>query len=239
MIFSRPCVVFRDWGLGIMPWLRIRKTMALKKKLLWSRYFFKFLEWNLILEFGASDNQVGMQVEFPFLTKQNIAQRFSLKDELFSVSFCSSLSAWIKTLLCHSGHCWIPYLWEKLLETFRFNRTYLAELFFLSHPFCCPLLEATKMQLLKAPPHFVGGKRCPPQPQVGKGQDQQITSRFACSIHVGCLQLVSQLVVSLPGCWRDLSFHGSKTKLVSRLPPLLLCLCYTASPFLTLHPVFH
>lgn len=206
---------------------------------------FKFLEWNLILEFGASDNQVGIQVEFPFffffflefpfLTKQNIAQRFCMKDELVSMSFCSSLFAWIKTVLYHSGHCgWIPYLWEKLLETFGLNHTYLAE-FFLNHPFCCPLLEATKRQLLKAPPHCK-----PPPPGGGKGESNKLPGAshavfmldvFYSSVSRWCLYLVAwETSVSMgpkPNSFPD--FH-------------LFCFHFvldTASPSLALHPVFH
>ena len=42
-------------------------------------------------------------------------------------------------MLHHSGYCgWIPYLWEKLLETFGLKRTYLAKFFLLKHPFRWP-----------------------------------------------------------------------------------------------------
>lgn len=51
--------------------------------------FKTFLNETLILEFAAS-NLLGIIVEFLSLTKQNMAQRFYLENELVLMSFCSS-----------------------------------------------------------------------------------------------------------------------------------------------------
>lgn len=107
--------------------------------------------------------------------------------------------------------------------------------FLLTHPLCCPLLEATKRQLQEAPP--LGG-RC-----NLLGRDRQSvmnSSGFTCSFHGRHLLLISQLVVSSPGCWKDLNFHGSKTKPIHFLTSTSFAstLC-PVSPSLSVQPFFH
>ena len=108
-------------------------------------------------------------------------------------------------MLHHSGYCgWIPYLWEKLLETFGLKRTYLAKFFLLNHAFCWPSCRRPKRGSYRK--HLTRSSEC--SHPSAKGWHPR----------------VAQPVVSSAGCWRGLwwSYSAAFTCLSSTLfsPPL-------------------
>lgn len=105
--------------------------------------------------------------------------------------------------------------------------------FFWAIFFCCPLLEAEKRPLQKAP-------LCCDLPRWGKVKANQVC------FFVGCHLLISQLEAPLPSCWETSGFHASKTKFVplpSSSPPSLIstsCSTLFSLPsFLSIYPFFY
>lgn len=108
----------------------------------------------------------------------------------WSLSFCSSHFSWITTVLYHSRHCgWIPYLWEKLPETFGLNHTYLRVLFLWPTLFAASYWRPQRGSCRKCLP-TVG--RC--NHPGGDRQSPMNSNGSTCSFHGRCLPLIGQLV---------------------------------------------
>lgn len=151
------------------------------------------------------------------------------------MSFHSSFSSWTKTVLHHSGHCgWIPYLWEKLLETSGLKGTHLAKFCLLNHPSCCtthPPSLAKKQTVAQALP--ISSSLCKMEPpKMGRGEVPQPTVFIqvqvsGSSVSRWCPHLVAG---EDSGCLvQNQTLSPTSTNFSSTL----------FSPSLSTHPYFH